>query len=732
MLKEFIPRLYQETIFDTCTKKNTLVVLPTGMGKTGVALMLSAHRLKLFPQSKVLVLAPTKPLVQQHFETFKRHLDFPNEKFVLFTGNVSPEKRAEMWKNSQIIMSTPQGLENDSLSSKIYLKDVSLLVFDESHRAVGDYSYVFIAKQYVKQADFPKILALTASPGDDLEKITEICKNLHIEEVEIRTEDDPDVVPYVQEMNTKFVKVDFPVELKDVRKFLSNCYKSKLEEIQKYGYLSSISINKTELIHLQGQLFGQMSNGDHSIELMKSISLLAEALKIEHGLALLETQGIQQLKQYLEKLDNEALISKTKAVKNLVRDLNFRSALIKSKAIAETGLVHPKLLRAVECVKEELGKNQKSKIILFTQFRDTAVLMKNSFEKENILSEIFVGQTKKKKTGLSQKEQIAIIGQFRDGFFNVLISTSVGEEGLDIPAVDLVVFYEPVPSAIRYIQRRGRTGRQEKGRAVVLITKGTRDEAYQWSADHKEKRMKTILQNMKTKINLGNIKQTSISQYSSLSSVRIIADYREKGSGVLKALVDMNVKIELEQLREADYVLSSRVGVEFKTVDDFVNSIIDGRLLEQVKYLRRQFERPVILIEGEQDLYSVRKIHPNAIRGMLATIIVSFGIPIIQTKNFKETAELIYLIAKKEQEKDGDLFHLHSEKRLSSLKEQQEYIASSFPNIGPYLGKALLKNFKTIKNIANASEEDLKKVEGIGEKLAKGIKDVSEKEWNEL
>jgi Fanconi anemia group M protein len=147
MIKDFVPRLYQETIFSTTVSKNTLVVLPTGMGKTAIAMMLASFRLKQFPNSKILILSPTRPLINQHMTTFQKFMNIDETHFAVFSGEVTPEKRAEMWKEKQIIFSTPQGLENDIISSRIKLEDVSLLVFDEAHRAVGDYSYVFVAKQ---------------------------------------------------------------------------------------------------------------------------------------------------------------------------------------------------------------------------------------------------------------------------------------------------------------------------------------------------------------------------------------------------------------------------------------------------------------------------------------------------------------------------------------------------------------------------------------------------------
>src|SRR3989338_4238689 len=198
MIKDFEPRLYQQTIFATAAEKNTLVVLPTGMGKTNVFLMLAAQRLKQYPNSKILFIGPTRPLIEQYLNVFKAHFEISEEDMAVFTGMVSPEKRSELWKKAKIIFSTPQGLENDIISNRIKLEEVCLLGVDEAHRAVGDYAYPFVAKQYQKKARYPRILALTASPGSDMEKIKEVCQNLFIEEIEIRTEESPDVRPYIQ------------------------------------------------------------------------------------------------------------------------------------------------------------------------------------------------------------------------------------------------------------------------------------------------------------------------------------------------------------------------------------------------------------------------------------------------------------------------------------------------------------------------------------------------------
>ena len=730
MLRGFVPRLYQETILATAALKNTLVVLPTGMGKTGVAMLLSAQRLKQFPNSKILILAPTKPLAEQHLFTFQQGFDLPPEKMVLFTGDVSPEKRAELWQSAQLIFSTPQGLENDVIGSKVDLSNVSLLVFDEAHRATGNYSYVFVAKQYQKRASWPRILALTASPGSETEKIDEVCKNLFIEAVEIRTDRDPDVQPYIQPIDIKWVKVELPEEFLKVKVMLEKCIRSKVDDLKKYNVRAGAFMSKKDVLQLQAQLHAKLSSGERDFDAMRCVSLLAEIIKAQHALELLETQGAVQLMKYMNEMFADARTSKVKAVKNLTADLHFKTAYVLAQKLVDSNIEHPKIPALREFVKNEFESNKMSKMILFTQYRDSAVKLCEELNSvPGAIAKIFVGQQKKGETGLSQKQQSEILDMFRDGLFNVLIATSVAEEGLDIPSVDIVLFYEPIPSAIRSIQRRGRTGRNEKGRVVIFLAKGTRDEGYAWSARAKENRMVSVLEKLRTDLNTKLVVRTQSTLQSFDSGVKIFADYREKTTGTVKELVELGVNIKLEMLQSADYVLSSRVGVELKTVEDFVNSIIDGRLLEQLKSLKRNYERPIIILQGAQDIFGVRSIHPNAIRGMLATIAVSYGIPVLSCKDEKDSAALLLSIAKREQDDDKKDFSPHADRKPLSLKEQQEYLVSALPNVGLNLAKELLKKFGSVSAVFSASEEKLKEVDGVGEKIAGLIRDVAGKPY---
>lgn len=732
MIKDFKPRLYQETIFATAVEKNTLVVLPTGMGKTNIFLMIAAQRFRQYPDSKILLLGPTRPLIDQYYNVFLKHFEIDPEKMVIFTGHVKPEKREKLWKDSKIVFSTPQGLENDIISGRIDLKDVSLVGFDEAHKAVGNYAYVWVAKQYYEKARYARIIGMTASPGSDLEKIREVCSNLHIEAVEVRTDQDPDVRPYIQEVNVKWVEVYLPESFLQIKKFLDDCMRSKLAEIAKKGYIEGSKVKyftKREMLDLQAGLQGRIAQGERDYEVMRSVSLVAEAMKVQHAAELLETQGIGALYKYMTGLQAQSRTTKVKAVKNLVNDLNFRSALIKTERLVENKIEHPKLPKLSEILRQKLDRHPDLKVIVFTQFRDSALAIIDEIKNvEGIFPKIFVGQLKKKETGMSQKEQKKVLDEFREGSFNVLVATRIAEEGLDIPKVDIVVFYEPIPSAIRFIQRKGRTGRQEKGEVIILVAKKTRDEAYRWSAHHKEKRMYRALEKVRKNLVYEKPKKT-LKDYVSGEKVVLFCDHREKGSGVIRELVELGATIKLERLESADYLVSEDVGVELKKITDFVNSLIDGRLLSQLKDLKNNFAKPIVIVEGTEDIYSVRNVHPNAIRGLLSTIVVDYGIPMIFSRNPKETASFLHIMAKHEQlDKKKDIF-LHGEKKPLTLKEMQEYIVSALPGVGAGLAKPLLKKFKSVKGVFNASEDELQEIDKIGKVKAKKVKDLIESEY---
>ena len=213
-------RSYQEAIAKNALRVNTLVCLPTGLGKSIVAAYVAADRLQRFPEKSVVMLAPTKPLVLQHFKTFQRLLNLDPDSIVWLTGEKGPDERMLLWKK-RLVSSTPQVFMNDLLTGKLALDDISLMIFDEAHRGVGDYPYVFIADRYALSPGH-LILGLTASPGSSEQDVREICGNLHFEWVEARTIHSADVKPYVGGIDVEWVTVQLPKIFYDVKRDLES------------------------------------------------------------------------------------------------------------------------------------------------------------------------------------------------------------------------------------------------------------------------------------------------------------------------------------------------------------------------------------------------------------------------------------------------------------------------------------------------------------------------------
>ncbi len=481
-------RLYQEQILGTIVGKDTLVCLPTAMGKTPLAILLAAYRMERFPGSRVLMMAPTRPLVNQHLRSFRDFMDLPEEDSGMVTGMVKPSEREGIYSDKKLILATPQTIQRDLENRRLSLKGFSLLIIDEAHHSIGRYAYPYVSRKYREEADNPRILALTASPGGTREKIEEICRNIGIEEVEIRTEQDRDVMPYIKEKRVEWIEVVLPESFERVRALLKKAYDSRIEALKKWGFLHTRRVSKKDLLSLQASLSKSIGQGYRKAFLGMSYTI--QAIKLEHALGLLETQGIGILEKYWSKLRGET----TNTAKKLLNDRAVSNAMFLTRSLSERGSRHPKMGRLCTIVGEQLREEPGSRIIIFANYRESVkeiVEMLSGLEGARPV--VFVGQ----REGISQREQIRIIGDFRAGEYNILVGTSISEEGLDIPSMNLAIFYEPVPSEIRSIQRRGRVGRQIAGRIVVLVAKGTRDEAYRWSAHHKERRMHGVLHEMK-------------------------------------------------------------------------------------------------------------------------------------------------------------------------------------------------------------------------------------------
>lgn len=742
-------RLYQQVLAaDVLKKGNTMIVAPTALGKTIVATLVAADRLEKVKNSKILVLAPSKPLAIQHESTFKEFLTVPCSSI---TGAVKTDERVKRWEESQIICATPQTVESDLLKGRYSLKDVSLVVFDECHHGVGSYSYVYLASRYVKESKFNLILGLTASPGSDKEKIKEVCDNLYIQSIVVKTEEDNDVRPYFNPVAIDWVRVKMSSKLEKIKTHVDKALKIRLKGLKNMGVIRTVSVNKLDILKARGRVQSAIARSvNPKKECFQAISILSAVINIQHSQELIETQGVVTFNKYVARLRKK----KTKAAKSLIQDPNFGKAIYLAKEAEKHGLEHPKLKKVTDIIKKELGQNgqtklqsdryvkdadqKSSKIMVFTQYRDSLEMIHQKLEKEGIKSAKFFGQASRDgEKGLTQKEQKEIIKAFKIGEYDVLLSTSVAEEGIDIPAVDLVILYEPVPSEVRMIQRRGRTGRKRSGRVKVLITNGTRDEGYYWASVNKERRMKHQLIDPDV---LEELNSNAIERMENEKRVKVLdptpkkeelpvvfADTREGNSKVIRHLSEMEIDVKVQAMAVGDYQVSDEVVIERKTAKDFVDSIVDKRLFKQARSLMEEFKRPLIILEGD-DLYN-GMINPNAIRGSIASIALDFGISIIPTRNAQDTAAMIKRIAIREQSGEKTPIQIRTDKKPVNLWEQQLFIIESLPNIGPVNAKNLLEHFGTVANIINASESQLQEVEGIGKKTAANIRKVVDSKY---
>jgi len=825
-------RRYQRRLADAALEGHTLVCLPTGLGKTTVSLLVTAERLAGEVINKALLLAPTKPLVTQHAEFYRAALDVPDDEIVVYTGETRPDDRADLWQGARVVVATPEVVENDLVGSRIDMADVVHCTFDECHRATGDYAYTYIAERYHQQARDPLVTGMSASPGDDEESILTVCANLGIDSVEVMTEADADVAEYTHDTSVDYERIELPETVIEVRDALQDVIRDRLTKLKELGVTNKTApdVSEREIQRIQGKL-RELMDSDQS-EGYQGMSFLAEVRKLRTAVTYAETQSVESLRRYLERQREAARTSgASKADQRMVSEPNVREAMRKAENYDD---LHPKFRRTRMLLARRLGIEGGERVIVFTESRDTAETL-TDFLGEHFETRKFVGQSDTDGSdGMTQNEQQETLDDFRAGEFEVLVSTSVAEEGLDVPEVDLVLFYEPVPTAIRAIQRKGRTGRQTEGAVSVLMAEDTRDEAYFWKAKRDQKQMREELRSLKSvaeKIEAaigseqaavdafeeasgvasetegetatdsqpsgsrtdagdgdavgedddaddappetggesGADGQAGLDAFASGTSdggdarkssddtgespddtgdtsevgeteegatpvpsadddaVEIVVDQRELDSSIAKDLSRREeVETRLETLAVGDYVLSDRVVVERKTVADFLDTLTGGderSMFEQLKDASRNYARPVVVVEGG-DLYGERNVHPNAIRGALASLAVDFGASVLRTDDESETAELLRVVASREQEDADRTVSVHGEKSSKTLAEQQEYVVAAVAEVGPTTAQSLLEELGSVEAVMTADVETLKEAHGVGDVTAERIREV--------
>lgn len=479
-------------------EEDLLVVLPTGLGKTVIAALIAAEVLRR-SDGRLLFLAPTRPLVQQHANSFREWFsDLPSARF---TGTVKHPVREGGWESARAIFATPEIVANDLAAGRYDLKGVDLLVVDEAHHAVGKYAYVGVAARY--QAERPsvgRLLGLTASPGGRDERIDEVVGALGVRRIEARSREDPGVREFVQPVAVEYRWVQLRPEAKRVQELLATAARGAARKLQKMGYLRKkpiTSLSVKDLIALRAEIFARPGP---MVRKFGPLFHQLVLLHLHHAQERLETQGVEPFLQYVERVRTKEKPGRGDRAFVLLPEVV--QSVQESTAFLETrrATSHPKLDALVELLREESAKSRAHplRVLVFAQYRDTIQTIQERLESDGWTVGRFVGQATRDRSdrGMNQKEQAHVLASFRDGRFPILVASSVAEEGLDVPDVDTVVFFEAVPSEIRAIQRRGRTGRSSVGRVVVLLTHETRDVGYQKAEGRREQAMGRIVRRL--------------------------------------------------------------------------------------------------------------------------------------------------------------------------------------------------------------------------------------------
>jgi len=490
-------RAYQLEAADEALSGSTMLVLPTAAGKTVVAWMVIADRLEI-SDGWVLVVAPTVALVEQHLRGIEPVMaDISSVNPISITGQNPVAKRGALWGSSRLVVATPQVVRNDIIRGDLDLSNCALLVIDEAHHSTGNHAMAQVGELYLSQASEPLVLATTASPGSRADQVEEVCKHLGIGRIHMRGGGDAMVAKHLAGLEVQEIKVGVPDQIRELAEPLVMWQSGIVDRERRLGrYVMPGAVSHAGLSNAMERAQQAIARGESSA--YQSVSRIATAMRLHHLINHLLCQGVAASREFLERLSRSEQ-AQNKSTRDFLRDRrvsNLRSIL------SEMEEIHSKVGSVRRLVSERLRRDSSSRVIVFATFRDTVAAVEESLrELKGVRPIQFVGQSSREGSGgLTPKQQISRLDEFRSGTANVLVATSVGEEGLDIPSADLVVFYEPVSSEIRTIQRRGRTGRHREGEVVVLIAEGTRDEGARASSVRREEFMQRAVHRVRRKL----------------------------------------------------------------------------------------------------------------------------------------------------------------------------------------------------------------------------------------
>lgn len=507
-------RDYQYSIVSKGLFNNTLVALPTGLGKTFIAATIMLNYYRWTKDAQIVFMAPTKPLVSQQVDACFNIVGIPRSATTLLTGEIPPALRAEEWNEKRVFFMTPQTLENDLRSGYADPKRIVLLVVDEAHRATGNYAYVKVVKLLRTFNKSFRVLALTATPGSDVEAVQEVIDGLEISKIEIRTEDSIDIQQYVHKRDIEQIELEPSDEMLMIQELLSKTLQPLVDQLcGQNAYYNKDPLSLTPFGLMKASRQWQADAGRRASPGLKGMmmGLFSVLASFAHGIKLLNMHGIGPFFQTAKdfRADIEGKGSKgSKYRKQINESPHFKKLMdrIQMWLNRDDFVGHPKLSYLCDIVLNHfldagdgrLAENappSTTRVIVFSEFRDSAEEIVRVLQRHRPLvrPSVFVGQANSKRTdGMSQKTQVETIRKFQTGTFNVLVATSIGEEGLDIGQVDLIVCYDASASPIRMLQRMGRTGRKRAGKIVLLLMKGKEKESFAKARDNYEQMQRLI------------------------------------------------------------------------------------------------------------------------------------------------------------------------------------------------------------------------------------------------
>ncbi|KAL5776376.1 hypothetical protein ACOSP7_009302 [Xanthoceras sorbifolium] len=468
-------RDYQFNITKTALFSNTLVALPTGLGKTLIAAVVMYNYFRWFPDGKIVFAAPSRPLVMQQIEACHNIVGIPQEWTIDMTGQLSPSIRACYWKTKRVFFVTPQVLEKDIQSGTCLVKYLVCLVIDEAHRALGNYSYCTAVREVMSVPVQLRILALTATPGSKQQTIQLIIDNLHISTLEYRNENDDDVSPYVHNRKIELIEVAMGNEAAKIYNLFLDIIRPYVNKLSTFGLLQNRdyqTLSPVDLLNSRDKFRQAPPPNLPHIKFGEVEASFGALITLYHIRRLLSSHGIRPAYEMLEQKLQQGPFARFMSKNEIIRKVK----LLMQQSLSH-GAPSPKLSKMLEVLVDHFKtKDPKhSRVIIFSNFRGSVRDIMSALANIGNLVKAteFIGQSSGKTLkGQSQKVQQAVLEKFRAGGYNVIVATSIGEEGLDIMEVDLVICFDANVSPLRMIQRMGRTGRKHDGRVDILFSSG--------------------------------------------------------------------------------------------------------------------------------------------------------------------------------------------------------------------------------------------------------------------